>query len=127
MPNVTVEIKGLDKLISKFAKSPRMIARNLNDGIKQGGFYVERQSKYAISTGPTKAIDTGMLRRSISTSFKPLSAIIAPHTEYAGFVHEGTRYMHARPFMTRGLDLAKRGLGRIFQKMADNIAKELGD
>lgn len=46
---------------------------------------------------------TGRLRGSITTRVQPLSATVGPHTNYALFVHEGTRFMRARPFMQWGV------------------------
>jgi len=56
-------------------------------------------------------VDTGRLRSSIFTSpatFQ-LSAIVSTKTEYAVYVHEGTKYMRGRPFMTMGAAFAQVG------------------
>ncbi len=79
--------------------------KELRDIIKDFAFSIERYSKQVTP------VDTGRLRSSIGVSFSGGglggSALIAPHTFYAGFVHEGTRYMKARPFMKWGVDFAK--------------------
>lgn len=63
-------------------------------------------SKEAITTGLTRAIKTGRLRESIFAKTSGLQGIVAPNTNYSFFVHEGTKYMKARPFMERGIELA---------------------
>ena len=46
-------------------------------------------------------VDTGTLKRSITIEIEDdgLTAVIAPHTEYAAYVEYGTRYMTAQPYM----------------------------
>ena len=46
-------------------------------------------------------VDTGNLKNSIDVEFENdgLTAIVAPHTEYAAFVEFGTRRMSAYPYM----------------------------
>lgn len=63
---------------------------------------VERYSK------EVTPVDTGNLRRSIHISFvSTLEAHIGTDVEYAGFVHDGTRYVAARPFMLWGVQAAE--------------------
>lgn len=75
----------------------------LQDTIKKIAFAVERTSKQLTP------VDTGRLRASIHT--QPMldwaQAKVSTNTEYAIFVHEGTRYMRGRPFMTQAVDMVK--------------------
>lgn len=50
-------------------------------------------------------VDTGRLRSSITWRLEssPLTAIVGTNVSYAIFVHEGTRYMPGRPFLTDAL------------------------
>lgn len=68
-------------------------------------------------------VDTGRLRASIS--FSPatlwLTSVVSTHTNYAIFVHEGTRYMRARPFMETGAMFAQKEAD---QGVADRLDKE---
>jgi hypothetical protein len=69
-------------------------------------------------------VDTGRLRASIGftlATVQTLKSVIETHTEYAVFVHEGTRYMRGRPFMETGAgfavgDLPTDASGRIEQE-----------
>lgn len=45
-------------------------------------------------------VDTGRLRASISSDIRPMQATVSTHTNYARYVHDGTRRMRARPFMS---------------------------
>jgi len=57
-------------------------------------------------------VRTGRLRGSIN--FTPASLFprveVGPHTGYAVYVHEGTKYMRARPFMKYGAAFAQVGV-----------------
>lgn len=88
------------------------------------GFMVEAESK---KVTPVK---TGRLRASIMTDIGNLRAKIAPHTDYAGFVHWGTKYMKARPFMIWGFEGAMSRSDEPLQaatnEMAEKIKKAFG-
>jgi HK97 gp10 family phage protein len=99
MTEINVTIKpSLDQLAAAFKGID--IRAALQRGIEKIAFGVERESK------KVTPVRTGMLRASILTDIKPLWARVAPHVFYAGYVHEGTRYMKARPFMWWGLNSA---------------------
>lgn len=67
---------------------------------------------YRVRSGAVAAcpVDTGRLRSSINVSmggdFESAYADIGTNVEYALYVHEGTRYMEGRPFLTDALHLA---------------------
>lgn len=88
----------------------------LRTKIKSLAFMVEKESKR------NAPVDTGRLRSSIFTSYQDAgeTAIIRPDAavNYAGFVHEGTKFMKGRPFMARGLQTALEGF-------VEKLAKEL--
>lgn len=61
--------------------------------------------------GPPRRIDTGRLRASISIGESPgkkLGLRVGTNVEYAMFVHEGTRYMEANPFLRNALIVVRR-------------------
>jgi len=70
----------------------------LGKGIKILAANIERESKQV------SPVDTGIMRGSIRPVFEGnLRASIGPRkVNYAIFVHEGTRFMSARPFMVWG-------------------------
>ena len=111
MIDLKIEIKeSFRKNITKYKAA---FAKMLQEIIEKAGYLVERESKMVTP------IDTGRLRASIMTEIGAYSAIIAPHTDYAFFVHEGTRFMSARPFMKQGYDKAlpaiRKEMGSIFK------------
>jgi hypothetical protein len=98
---ILINVGGIDSAIKRFGKLK--VAKAIGDGIRESAFLVERYSKIAITTGATRAIRTGFLRNSIGVqSYSTYQATIYPTAPYAIFVHEGTRFMRERPFMTVG-------------------------
>lgn len=67
-------------------------------------------------------VDTGLMRSRINqTGFataQSLKALVEVGVNYGIFVHEGTRYMRARPFMETGANLASKNF-------AGNISSRL--
>lgn len=89
----------------------------LRNQIKKLAFLVEREAK------KVTPVRTGRLRASVRVEpmVKPLEAIIQPHTDYAIFVHEGTRFMRARPFMFWGAESAVKGYEQRVAKDLDEM------
>ena len=97
-----INIKSNSDKIAKILKEkPRLVAFHMAIAIKQSAFLVERFAKQVTPYA------TGQLKRSISADIYPTIATIQPHTNYAIFVHEGTRYMKGRPFMKQGEKTAR--------------------
>lgn len=119
--SVTIEIKGLDKLIAKASKYPKSIIGGIARGIRESAFVLEAESKKAITQGETRAIDTGRLRADIIVrQITPLSATIGPLVHYAVYVHEGTHKMRPRPYLTKGAEMANDKIKGIFTKIIND-------
>jgi HK97 gp10 family phage protein len=103
MPEMlSVTIKPDTALLAR-AFAAGTVHRFLQQQIRKLAFSVER---YAKQLTP---VDSGRLRASIHTSpgALGLDAIVSTRTNYAFYVHEGTKYMRARPFMTMGAAFAQ--------------------
>lgn len=98
MPQVSVKIQNLAEIRRAFGKAPELMTKNLDKAIKASVLLIERQSK--INT----PVRTGNLRASHQTMFSPLKGVLEPMANYAIYVHEGTRYMKARPFLKKAVD-----------------------
>ncbi len=119
-----IEIKGLSRLVSKWESAPENIKKMVMDALMRSGYMVERESKLRTP------VRTGRLRTSISVSSSlALRAephvVISPHTTYATFVHEGTRFMKARPFMMLGYNKAKNAIKNEMKQVLSKVVKEL--
>lgn len=113
---ITIEVKGLDELVRKFGDLPNDLMKEISDAMRKSAFLVEAKAK------PLTPVDTGRLRASIRPDYiRPLEAAIAPHTEYAIYVHEGTRYMKARPFMKWGVKAAEGDIKKVFEEAISKV------
>lgn len=87
----------LDALAKSFDSV--QVSNILKDEIQKIAFRIERNAKQLTP------VDTGRLRASIQTQplFAGFGAKVSTNTEYAVFVHEGTKYMRARPYMAEAV------------------------
>lgn len=74
---------------------------------------VERLAKHYVP------VDTGELQASIDTVIeetgKTIVGRVSPHTDYAGFVEYGTRFMPAQSYMRVALDESRQPVMGIFR------------
>ncbi len=117
----TITIKpDLNRLANAFKKID--IKSFTREEVETLAFNVERFAKQITP------VDTGQLRGSIGVSSlfgKDIGSVVATNKNYAVYVHEGTRYMRARPFMKQGLEFAMQNLeGKIANRLDDRITKE---
>ncbi len=106
MPTIKVEIKGLDELAKAFVAGSKALEPAMNRFIKKATLQILGASRVAITD--TNAVDTGFLRhQGMQTTFGNLKGRIRNTAPYAIFVHEGTRFMKARPFFEMGINAVK--------------------
>ena len=101
---------NFDEAARRMKQRPKQVGFHMAIAIKKSAFLVER---FAKRFTPVK---TGRLRGSISADIRPTYATIQPHTNYAVFVHEGTRFISGRPFMKKGRIAAQAAITRVFAK-----------
>lgn len=110
MPDMHIEIKNLPQIKRAFGMAPKLMTTTINNTIKKTIYTVSRDSRL------NTPVDTGTLRRSTYERFSPLYGEVGTRTNYDMYVHEGTRYMTARPYLRRAVE-----------KNASNIAKDFTD
>lgn len=122
MAQINVTIKNLPQIRMAFAQAPRLMAKNLQKAIGQSIFTIERESKLRTP------VRTGFLRSSHTTKLSPLRGEVGPTADYAPFVHGGTRYMRARPFLLQGVQASENNIDGFFrtavQNTLDKIARD---
>lgn len=119
---VNITIKNIDQIRRAFGKAPTVMANNLNAAIHKSVLSISRQSR--INT----PVDTGRLRASTREVFSYLKGEVGTHTNYDMFVHQGTRYMRARPYLASAVQ-SEQGqvdnwMREAVQKTLDHIGKE---
>ncbi len=88
--SITVDMSSFKRWL---AIRPEKMTQAMHNTITKASLLVERYGKL------NAPVDSGRLRSSIFTTIRPMSATVSTNTNYAFFVHNGTRYMTGRPFM----------------------------
>ena len=118
--SIIIEIKVNAKKVARaFKEAPQQLGKNLGKALKKSAFTVQRKSKII------SPVDSGLMRKRITPEIKPLSAVIIPRVHYAVYVHEGTRFMAARPFMARGAKASERLIQEFFTESVDDTLKSI--
>lgn len=114
---IKVEIKGLKEAIIAMGNSPKILSNRLNRAINTAIIKIRDES--AVRT----PVDTGRLRGSYEMKFGNLYGETGPTANYGIYVHEGTRYMKARPFMSEGIQASK--VQDIFNKEIEGAMEDI--
>jgi len=96
------------------------MARELNTAIKKSVLTIQ-----GLSMTNTPVL-TGRLRASTRSLFSNLRGEVGTHTNYDVFVHEGTRFMPARPYLRDAVEESNGEVGDFFTSAVDNVLKEIG-
>lgn len=120
MPQVSITIKNLPAIKRAFAKAPGLMATNLNKAIYKSVLSIERDSRIFTP------VDTGRLRASHRTVFRPFYGEVGTHVNYDTFVHEGTRYMRGRPFMRNAAEKNQGNVDKFMQVAVQDTLDAIG-
>lgn len=123
---VNINFDNLDRLRDAFKRSPATVTRHIGRAINQSAMQIIRETK------PITPVDTNRLRGSIGDEtregvlrIEPFMAEVGTRVNYARFVHHGTRFMQARPFLQRGTEKAIPEINRFFQQAGEAIVRDL--
>lgn len=120
-----VEISALPsfgEVAQAFKDMPPRIDKAANTVILRAALKVEGWAKYYVP------VDTGRLKSSIYTDARKMYATIQPSTDYAIYVHNGTKHMASRPFMWQAVaTLEKNNWQALTGEMVQELHKELKD
>lgn len=118
--NVKVNIKNLVQVRAAFAAAPYIIGPSLHRAIVKSVLTIGRRSR------ELTPVDTGRLRASHRELFRPLYGETGTNVNYDIFVHEGTRYMKARPFLKNAIEETEDDLNRIFRDELQDALNKIG-
>lgn len=116
---VSITIKNLPQIRAAFNKSPTLMTRNLNTAIKKSVLSIQAQSMR------NTPVLTGRLRGSHRSLFSNLRGQVGTHTNYDIYVHEGTKYMRARPFLRDAVEFSDSLVNRFFKEAVDDTLSEI--
>lgn len=112
MLDVRVDTAAVERIL---ARMQGRIARP-NDLIQVVVMLVERYAK------PPTPVRTGHLRRSVrGRVLSPTTGEVGTDVPYAPFVHDGTRFMAGRPFLTDGLNAALPTINALVQRWGREV------
>jgi HK97 gp10 family phage protein len=117
---VSITIKNMAQIRAAFNKAPQLMTRELNKAIPKAVLVVKRQSM--INT----PVLTGRLRASHKTTYSNLKGTIFPSANYGLYVHEGTKFMQARPFLADAVESEDSKIQGYFVKAVDNVLSSIG-
>jgi HK97 gp10 family phage protein len=119
MAEYSVEIKGLDRFREALSKYPNIAKGYFATAIENAAWRVTRGAK------KRSPVDTGRLRASIYPTIADKAAVISPQVEYAIYVHEGTRYQRAQPFLSNALTSEQMNIQGDFEEALEKTLDEI--
>ncbi len=118
--NYQVEIKGLKELIFSFKNYPKIAEPIMQKAVDAtAAIFGKNTLKDPV---PWR---TGNLLQSFRFQSGRLMARWFPTAYYAPFVHDGTRYIKANPFMLKILSKSEPEVGKIFKQAQDMINMQI--
>jgi len=96
---IIIAVKGIDEAISKLKDIASNKLKNVEQGIKKAGFYVqaEVQASIAGQRAETRSVDTGRFLNSVKTTFpEPYTATVETNVVYATHLEFGTSKLQPR-------------------------------
>ena len=117
---LSFKITNLSQIKSAFAKAPQLMTIELNTAIKKSLFIVEGRSKQ------NTPVDTNRLRASTKSRYSNLKGEVGTHTNYDYYVHWGTRYQDAQPYLLSAITDSEQEVQDFFVKAVDNVLNKIG-
>lgn len=118
---IAIKITNLPQIKRAFNKAPNLMRRELNIAIKKSVFTIQAGSMR------NTPVLTGRLRASHQSRFGDLKGEVGTHTTYDKFVHWGTRYMKARPYLYDSVQSSQDQVNRYFVQAVDKVLHQIGE
>lgn len=133
MAEINITIKNLPQIRAAFRKAPSLMTTELNKAIRKTVIEVQRKSFVEYKSLGIRVITRGLWRSMQSgTHFGNLRGEVGPNVtdspgvSYAGYVHSGTRYMRARPFLLNAVNRSDKDIDKYFTEAVDNVLNQIG-
>jgi hypothetical protein len=128
MANVNIQITNIDAIKKAFRAAPDLMTKGLNEAIKK--VLIAIQAETIRNVHPDRGINviTGGLEGATERPpiFSNLKGVYDIDINYAVFVHDGTRFMKARPFLQKAVDSQQEITDRFFTEAVDKVLSQIG-
>lgn len=132
MSTVNITIKNLPEIKSAFRKSPKLMVKYLDRAIAKSLLTVKRHEALeyrslgirVITGGLIDSIQRGTYQRSLYGEVGP-NVMGSPGVDYAGYVHDGTRYMRSRPYLLEAVGDSQKDINEFFTDAVDNVLSDI--
>lgn len=130
---ITITIKNLPQIRSAFNRAPKKMVKELNDAIAKTIYAVKSNEvlEYkslgirVITRGLITSINRGQYQRNLYGEVGP-NVQGSPGVPYAGYVHSGTRFMRARPYLAYAVRDTEKDINKFFTEAVDNVLSDIG-
>lgn len=128
MADIHVQIKNLDQIKAAFKSAPDKMAKELNIAIQK--VLLSIQAETLLNVGGQRGIR--VITHGLASAaerppvFTHLKGVYDIDIKYAPFVHDGTRFMKARPFLQRAVDTKKDLTDKFFTEAVDKVLSDIG-
>lgn len=120
MPDIAIKITNLPEIKAAFRKSPTLMVKELDVAIRSVLFIIGGSSR------TRTPVDTGRLRASTYEKFSRLKGEVGTNTKYDVHVHEGTRFMRARPYLRMAVEANGGAINDEFTAAVDRVLNQIG-
>lgn len=124
MAQFNIKIKNIDQIRHAFGQAPKLMNQEMKEALNKSAIRVQSESMQRTP------VLTGRLRSShifaTSGSGMGMQAVVYPTAQYGIFVHEGTRFMKARPFLKDGLEASADEIQDYFTRAVQNVFDKIG-
>lgn len=117
---ISITITNLPQIRAAFRRAPALMTLKLNEAIKKTLVTIESKGR------KNTPVDTGRLRSSWLSKFSNLQGETGTHTNYDIFVHNGTKYMQARPYLYNAVLATESSVDKFFGTAVQNVLDEIG-
>lgn len=133
MPDIAIKITNLPQIRAAFNKAPALMTKELNTAIKKTAITIQGRESLeyrdlgiqVITSGLINSIRRGLYLSNLRGEVGP-NVTGSPGVNYAGYVHSGTRYMKARPFLLNAVNNSDRETQEFFKTSVQNVLDSIG-
>lgn len=133
MPEIKIEIKNLAEIKRAFGMAPRLMVKELNFAIRRSAASIHRRqfSKYhelgirIVSRGLYASIQRGIWFGNLKAEIGP-DAQGSRGVEYSRYVHWGTRYMKARPWLYEAVSDSEMEINENMRRAVQSVLNSIG-